>query len=89
MRMFKVTNRTQGQMEIKSIGETLVPSGWVIVPGPLADDIKFMMGGGPMRKLDVQELPAATPAKTSTPTPAAASSEQSNATPKSGKNSKP
>ena len=86
MSKYKVINRTQGQMEITSIKRTLGPSGWVIVSGPLPDDIKFMMGGGPLRKLDVKEQPEeGAPVKG----PSAVPSSQSAAPAKSGKTGKP
>ena len=63
MRQWRVTNRTQGRLELKSIRRVLDAGEFAIVAEPLPDDIKFKMGGGPRRLLDVIEIAQAAPIK--------------------------
>lgn len=56
MKQYKVTNRTQGRLEIKEAKKVLDAGAWVILAEPLPESVRFMMGGGPKRKVDVVEV---------------------------------
>jgi hypothetical protein len=64
MKEYRVTNRTQGRLELKSIRKVLDAGESTIVAEPIPDDIKFMIGGGPYRLIDVKELPGPVSKKT-------------------------
>lgn len=66
MKEYRVTNRTQGRLELKSIRRVLDAGESVVVAEPLPDEIKFKMGGGPRRIIDVAELPKTSTKKTAT-----------------------
>jgi len=56
MKQYKITNRTQGRLELKSLRRVLDAGESFIVSGPLAEDVKNKMGSGPYRNIDVVEL---------------------------------
>jgi hypothetical protein len=74
MRAHRVTNRTQGRLELKTIRCILDAGESVVVVEPLSDEIKLKMGGGRLRLLDVVEV--VLPAKKS-PAPLKSSFETS------------
>lgn len=56
MREFRVTNRTQGRLEIKEVRKVLDAGESAIIAEPLPESVRYMMGGGPSRKVDVTEI---------------------------------
>ncbi len=72
MKQYKVTNRTQGRLELKDPKTVLEAGSWAIIDGELSANVKGLMGAGPHRKIDVIEIVTA-PQKTAskgTPAPA-------------------
>jgi len=53
MREWRVTNRTQGRLEIRDIRKVLDPGEWAIVAEPLPDSIKYLVGD---RRVLVEEI---------------------------------
>jgi hypothetical protein len=53
MKEWRVTNRTQGRLEIKDIRKVLDPGESVTVAEPLPESIKYLLGG---RQVTVEEL---------------------------------
>jgi len=77
MSKYKVTNLTQGQIELKPISRTLGPGAWTVVTEPEARAIQVSMVGGRGRQpqvsvLEIAEKTAPAEAPKAIPKPAAA-----------------
>ncbi len=81
MRQYKVTNRTQGRLEIKEAKKVLDAGAWTTIAEPLPESVRYMMGGGPKRKVDVVEITSIEAKRAPAPAPKPAEAAQADAPP--------
>jgi hypothetical protein len=61
MENLKITNITQGRLEIKAYKTVLEPGGFLVKPEPIADEVMWRRGEGLVRIETVQATPEVKP----------------------------